>query len=183
MAAAVRYAPGSPGILVVDADPATRQLLRDVFARAGFESEAADDLDSALVRVAGARPAAVVLHDGIAGPQGVELLENLRGQHPELPVVFIANGGPDARAAAARFAATACLAKPFRMADLLAAVVRAVHFADPSPRARRRSPAGGIPPRASAAAGGSSARISRASGPPDSPARRDPAAMRDERAR
>ena len=148
MAAAVRYAPGSPGILVVDADPATRQLLRDGFARAGFESEAADDLDSALVRVAGARPAAVVLHDGIAGPQGVELVENLRVRHPELPVVFIANGGPDARAAAACFAATACLAKPFRMADLLAAVVRAVHFADPSPRAR----------------------ISRASGPADSPA-------------
>jgi DNA-binding response OmpR family regulator len=148
MAMAGRYASGNSGILVVDADPATRQLLREIFARAGFESEAADDLQSALVRVAGARPAAVILHDGIAGAQGVELLENLRVQHAGLPVVFIANGGSEAPAAGARLAATAYLAKPFRMADLLAAVVRAVHVADPSPRAHRRSMAGGIrPPR------------------------------------
>jgi DNA-binding NtrC family response regulator len=146
MAEPVRYTPGNPGLLVVDADPATRQLLRDVFARAGFESEAADDLESALARVAGTRPAAVVLHDGIAGPQGVELLENLRVQHPELPVVFIANGGPDAPAGAARFAATAYLAKPFALADLLAAVVRAVHLAEPSPPAPRRSTVAAIRP-------------------------------------
>jgi DNA-binding response OmpR family regulator len=148
MATAVRHVQGNAAILVVDTDPATRQLLSDVFSRAGFESEAAADLESALLQVAGTRPAAVVLHDGIAGLQGVELLENLRGQHPELPVVFIAHGGPQAPAAAARVAASTYLAKPFRMADLLAAVVRAVHAADSPPRARSRSTLAGLrPPR------------------------------------
>ncbi len=136
--AAVRHE-SAPGLLVVDTDPATRQLLRDFFAGAGFESDEADDLETALARVAGVRPAAVVLHDGIPGAQGIEILESLRRRHPDLPVVFIARvGGLDARAAAAGVAATGYLAKPFRMADLLAAVVRTVHFPGPPPRAHRR---------------------------------------------
>lgn len=126
----------TPGLLVVDGDPRTRELLRDFFASAGFESEAAGDLQTALARVSVVRPAAVVLHDCIPGAQGVELLEVLRARHPDVPVVFIADfGGADTRAAAARFAAT-CVDKPFRISELLATVVRAVDFSGPQFRPR-----------------------------------------------
>jgi DNA-binding response OmpR family regulator len=126
----------SPRLLVIDPDPGTRQILREFFASAGFQSDEMPLLDGVLVGLAGALPAAVVLHDGIGGPQGVEILQSLRAHHPELPVLFIAHGGDQARAAAARLAATACVSKPFRMDDLLAAVMRAVHGTGPRRRPR-----------------------------------------------
>ncbi len=100
--------PCSPGLLVVDGDPATRQVLREFLARAGFPSEEAADVTTALARAGGTKPAAIVLHDRLSGPQGLEILETLRADHPDVPVVFIAHlGGPEARAAAARCALTA----------------------------------------------------------------------------
>jgi DNA-binding NtrC family response regulator len=129
-------------LLVIDPNPGTRQILREFLSSAGFQSEEAALLDGALARLAGSPPAAVVVHDGIDGAQGVEILESLRGHHPDLPVVFIAQGGDHAGAAAARLAATACVHKPFRLPDLLATVVRAVHGAPP----RRRR--GGVRRRA-----------------------------------
>ncbi len=133
-----RQTPPTPGLLVVDGDPGTRGLLREFLAGAGFESEEAGDLQTALTRVAGTRPAAVILHDRIPGAQGVELVEILRARHPDLPVVFIADiRDAETRASAARLAATAYVDKPFRMSELLATVVRAVHFSRSRSRPRR----------------------------------------------
>jgi DNA-binding response OmpR family regulator len=129
--------PSPAGLLVVDGDPGTRGLLRDFLAGAGFESQEAGDLETALAHVAGARPAAVVLHDRIPGAQGVELLELLRQRHPDIPVVFIASEGVAARGGAGRFAGTAYVGKPFRMSELLATVVRTVHFSPPLSRPGR----------------------------------------------
>jgi DNA-binding response OmpR family regulator len=129
----------APHLLVVDPDPGTRQILRECLANAGFQSEEAAFLDGALARLAGSRPAAVVVHDGI-GAEGVEILEALRAHHPDVPVVFIAQRG-DQRGIA-RLAANACVNKPFRLSDLLAAVVRTVDGAIPlrRPGPRRRHP-------------------------------------------
>ena len=142
----------TPGLLVVDGDPETRSLLRDFLGSAGFESQEAGDLQTALARVAGARPAAVILHDRIPGAQGVELLEILRARHPDVPVVFIAAvGATEARASAARLGGTAYVSKPFRISELLATVVRTVHFSEPP---ARRRPAGRRPVRRRRGAGG-----------------------------
>jgi DNA-binding response OmpR family regulator len=116
----------APHLLVIDPDPGTRKILREFLARAGFQSEEAAFLDGALARLAGSRPAAVVVHDGIEGAAGLEILEALRAHHPDLPVVFIAQRGDRRIAAGASLAATACVSKPFHIADLLAAVVRTV---------------------------------------------------------
>jgi DNA-binding NtrC family response regulator len=145
----------APRLLVIDPDPGTRQILREFLANAGFQSEETAFLQGALARLAGTRPAAVVVHDGIGGAQGVEILEALRSHHPELPVVFIAQSG-DHRGMAE--ATTACVSKPFRIGDLLAAVVRTVHGTAPLRRpggVRRRSRPNGtnglaLPGRASA---------------------------------
>jgi DNA-binding NtrC family response regulator len=114
-------------LLVIDPNPGTRQILREFLANAGFQSEETAFLDGALAQLAGNRPAAVVVHDGIGGAQGVEILEALRAHHPDLPVVFIAPGGDHRGVAEGRLAATACVNKPFQIGDLLAAVVRTVH--------------------------------------------------------
>jgi DNA-binding NtrC family response regulator len=117
----------APHLLVVDPDPGTRQILREFLANAGFPSEEAAFLDGALAQLAGNRPAAVVVHDGIEGAAGVEILEALRTHHPDLPVVFIAPTGDHRIASGAFLAPTACLNKPFHISELLTAVVRAVH--------------------------------------------------------
>ncbi len=128
-----------PGLLVVDADPDTRSLLHEFFAHAGLVSEEASDLGGALARLAGRRPAAVVVHDRMGGPQGLELLQLLRSHHPDLPIVFIARpADPEARAAAGRLAVSAYVEKPFRVGDLLAAVLRTVDDLPRRPGSERR---------------------------------------------
>jgi DNA-binding response OmpR family regulator len=133
-------------LLVVDHDPATRALLREFLARAGFATDEAPDADTALTRAAWSEPAAIVLHDGVSGEQGLEILQALRAQHPALPVVFIADVGSGARAAVARLAPAACLSKPFRVTDLLATVRRALRPAAPARLRGRR--ARRVPPEA-----------------------------------
>jgi DNA-binding response OmpR family regulator len=130
----------APHLLVVDPDPGTRQILREFLANAGFHSEEAAFLDGALARLAGSPPAAVVVHDGIEGAQGLEILEAIRAHHPDVPVVFITQRGDHRDVVAAPLAATAFVNKPFHIPDLLAAVVRTVHGTTPlhRPDLRRR---------------------------------------------
>jgi two-component system nitrogen regulation response regulator NtrX len=137
---AIRPLASGPGLLIVDGDPATRRALREFLAGAGFASEEAADADTAIARTGGARPAAIVLHDRLAGAQGLEILEILRANQPDVPVIFIADdGGPEVRAAAARCAVTAYLDKPFRLSDLLASIDRAVYGPKSLSRGRRGS--------------------------------------------
>ncbi|HEV8310748.1 MAG TPA: response regulator [Methylomirabilota bacterium] len=130
---------GGPGLLVVDHDPATRELLRECLAGAGFRSDEAGDSETALARVGGGGPAAVVLHDHARGERGLEILRALRAHHPALPVIFIARfEESDTRTAATALAATH-VDKPFRIADLVATVRRALKpEAAESARARPR---------------------------------------------
>jgi DNA-binding response OmpR family regulator len=129
-----------PGLLVVDGDSATRRLLREFLAGAGFATEEAPDAGTALARLAAGEPAAIVLHDGLSGQQGLELVTLLRAEHPTLPVVFIAGiTGPEGRARAARLCGPGWLDKPFRVPQLVSTVRRAVgHVPRPAPRRRPR---------------------------------------------
>jgi CheY-like chemotaxis protein len=139
----------SGGLLVVDSDPETRQLLREFLAGAGYPNQEASDVATALAAVSGAQPAAVVLHDHVPGEQGLELLQILRAQHPDLPVVFIAQlGGPADQDAATRLDRVAYVGKPFRVPDLLAVVRRAVA---PAASPGRRRPGVRAPGRPTAA--------------------------------
>jgi DNA-binding response OmpR family regulator len=128
----------APGLLVVDHDPGTRRLLREFLDEAGFSTEEAADVETALARLAAKAPAAIVLHDGLSGQQGLELVTLLRAEHPALPVVFIASlAGPEARARASRLCGAAWLDKPFGLPQLVATVRRAVGRL---PRASRQRP-------------------------------------------
>jgi DNA-binding response OmpR family regulator len=128
-----------PDLLIVDQDAATRGLLREFLGRAGFTTDEAPDAESALARAAWSEPAAIVLHDGVSGAQGLEILQTLRAEHPALPVVFIADFGAATRAASSGLDPAACLAKPFRVPDLMATVRRALAPAAPARLAGRRT--------------------------------------------
>jgi CheY-like chemotaxis protein len=91
----------APGLLVVDPDPGTRRLLREFLDGAGFVTDEAPDVGAALARLATWEPAAIVLHDGLSGRQGLEIVRLLRAERPALPVVFsasVAASGARARA-------------------------------------------------------------------------------------
>ncbi len=119
-------APDDSPILLVDDDPEMRAMLRDVLAGAGFRVEEAADTDALVALVPRVGPAVVILDHEMPGDWGLEFLPTLRRRWPEIPVVVItAFGGPKLRETAERLGACAYLDKPFRVAELLAAVRQA----------------------------------------------------------
>ncbi|MEC9346605.1 MAG: sigma-54 dependent transcriptional regulator [Pseudomonadota bacterium] len=103
-------------VLIVDDDPTQLRLLESVVARSGFRVEKADGGSAALDKLANARKLGidVVLLD-LVMPEidGLEVLERIRPQHPDLPVVVLtAHGGVDTVVKAMRAGASDFMVKP-----------------------------------------------------------------------
>ncbi|HVO19682.1 MAG TPA: sigma-54 dependent transcriptional regulator [Anaeromyxobacter sp.] len=101
-------------ILVVDDDPASRDLLRRVLATEGHQVVTAGDGREALAEM-GRQPAELVVSD-IRMPEldGVQLLERLREAAPEVPVILVtAFGDVEGAVDAIRRGAFDYLAKPY----------------------------------------------------------------------
>lgn len=103
-------------VLIVDDDPTQLRLLESVVAKAEFRVEKANGGAEALERLTRGRRGDidVVLLD-LAMPEidGLEVLERLRPQHPDLPVVVLtAHGGVDTVVKAMRAGASDFLVKP-----------------------------------------------------------------------
>jgi DNA-binding NtrC family response regulator len=101
-------------ILVVDDDPASRDLLRRVLAGVGHEVAQASNGHEALEELA-RHPADLVISD-IRMPDldGVQLLEKLREQAPEVPVILVtAFGDVEGAVEAIRRGAFDYLPKPY----------------------------------------------------------------------
>ena len=114
-------------LLLVDDDPEMRAMLRDYLSGTGLRIEEAGDTDELLALAPRVAPAAIILDHELPGDWGLEVLPTLRQRFPAVPVIVItAFGGPRLRATAERLGAAAYFDKPFRMAELLAAVRRVV---------------------------------------------------------
>ena len=112
-------------ILLVDHDPAIRVMFGDALRDLGHEvmvAESAARADAILaggVLVGGARPGVMVVDGGLgAGRDGLDLVARVRAAWPDLPVLVtgavpVSEGGM-------------CLAKPFLLPALLAAIRRCV---------------------------------------------------------
>ncbi|PJK28531.1 sigma-54-dependent transcriptional regulator [Minwuia thermotolerans] len=103
-------------VLIVDDDPTQLRLLESVVAKAEFRVEKATGGAEALKRLTQGRRGDidVVLLD-LAMPEidGLEVLERVRPQHPDLPVVVLtAHGGVDTVVKAMRAGASDFLVKP-----------------------------------------------------------------------
>lgn len=103
-------------VLVVDDDPTQLRLLESVVTRAGFRVEKASGGADAVARLTGDRRGGidVVLLDLVMPDvDGLEVLEQVRPQQPELPIVVLtAHGGVDTVVKAMRAGASDFMVKP-----------------------------------------------------------------------
>jgi CheY-like chemotaxis protein len=114
-----------PRILIADDDPSNREVLAYYLRRQGYDVRTVIDGADALAAIAGSAFALVLLDVVMPGLDGLEALRRIRTMHTpsELPVIlFTGLDAPDALETAGELGANAWLAKPYQLADLLAAV-------------------------------------------------------------
>jgi DNA-binding NtrC family response regulator len=104
-------------VLVVDDDPAIRDVVAELLAGFGFQTKVANNGRAALKLIGDARPFDVVLAD-VVMPDigGVQLADLLAEKHPELPVVLMT--GRDSMVQGVIDAGAVALIKPFTALQL-----------------------------------------------------------------
>lgn len=114
-------------VLVVDDEPDLREILADEFTFAGARVLTAENGKSAYEIVKRDRVDAVVSDIRMPGGSGVELLENIRKNHPAKPVVVLMTGYADLSSEDAfHKGAEGVFAKPCDLEDVLKCVKKAL---------------------------------------------------------
>ncbi len=82
-------------ILIVDDEADIRELVSGILQDEGFITRSARDSDDALAHVASRRPSLVFLDIWLQGSRldGLQLLDAMKAQHSELPIVMISGHG------------------------------------------------------------------------------------------
>ena len=118
-------------LLLIDDDQELCELLVSWLSQEGFQVRACHDGNSARSALAQMAPAAVILDVMLPDGSGLELLKQLRSEHPDLPVVMLsARGEPLDRILGLELGADDYLAKPCDPRELTArlrAVLRRSH--------------------------------------------------------
>lgn len=123
-------------ILVVDDEEKIRSTLRGVLSDEGYRVLDTDGSPNVLDMVAVQRPRLVLLDIWMPQVDGIELLERLKAQEPELPVIVMSGHGTiETAVRATKLGAADFIEKPFSLETLL----RSVH------RATGRSTVGNLP--------------------------------------
>ena len=114
-------------ILLVDDDPDLLRLLSLRLTAANYRVVEADSAEAALVKMAVERPALVISDVRLPGRDGMALFDEIRTQHPGLPVILLTAHGtiPDAVEATSR-GAFAYMTKPFDGKTLVEKVAQAL---------------------------------------------------------
>ncbi|WP_068089349.1 sigma-54-dependent transcriptional regulator [Polycladidibacter stylochi] len=116
-------------ILIVDDEADIRELIAGILEDEGYTTRTAADSDSALAAVTARRPSLIVLDIWLQGSRldGLELLEVLREQNPDVPVVIISgHGNIETAVAAIKKGAYEYIEKPFKSDKLILVVERAL---------------------------------------------------------
>ena len=116
-------------ILIVDDEEDIRDLIAGILEDEGNETRQAHDADSALEEIARRRPSLVFLDIWLQGSRldGLQLLDELQSQHPDLPVVMISgHGNVETAVSAIRRGAYDYIEKPFKIDRLLLVTQRAM---------------------------------------------------------
>ena len=119
-------------ILIVDDEEDIRRLVAGTLEDEGYRTLAAADGDEALAVLRESAPSLALLDVWLEGSRldGMELLEVLRGRHPELPVLMISGHGTiETAVRAIREGAYDFVEKPFNTDRLLNLVARAIEAA------------------------------------------------------
>ena len=110
-------------ILVVEDDAPIRRGLCDALRYAGYAVEECPTGDEALATAFAASPDLLLLDVVLPGKNGFEILRELRGSHPQLPVIMLtARGAEEDRVRGLKLGADDYVVKPFSATELLARV-------------------------------------------------------------
>src|SRR5579884_659536 len=116
-------------ILIVDDETDIRELVAGILQDEGHGTRTARDSDEALAAVIARRPNLVFLDIWLQGSRldGLQLLDTLKHEHPELPIVMISgHGNIETAVSAIKRGAYEFLEKPFKSDRLLLVVERAI---------------------------------------------------------
>src|SRR5689334_20940942 len=76
-------------IWIVDDDRSIRWVLEKSFDKAGFISESFDSGDAMLAKLKTTQPDAIISDIRMPGSDGLEVLESLQEEYPQLPVIIM----------------------------------------------------------------------------------------------
>jgi two-component system nitrogen regulation response regulator NtrX len=116
-------------ILIVDDEADIRELVAGILEDEGFGTRTARDSDEALNAINARRPGLVFLDIWLQGSKldGLQLLTQVKGEHPELPVVMISgHGNIETAVAAIKEGAYDFIEKPFKADRLVLVAERAL---------------------------------------------------------
>src|SRR6201989_3623397 len=116
-------------ILIVDDEADIRDLVAGILQDEGHGTRTARDADDALGAVVARRPNLVFLDIWLQGSRldGLQLLDALKQEHPELPIVMISgHGNIETAVAAIKQGAYDFIEKPFKADRLLLVAERAI---------------------------------------------------------
>src|SRR5690348_5255499 len=116
-------------LLVVDDDRTIREGLSLALHDAGYDSHTAEGVEDARRQLQSAQFDAVLLDIRLKDGDGLRLLDELRRQRPQLPVIMAtAYGDSERTIAAMKAGAFEYVTKPFELDRLLASVARATRL-------------------------------------------------------
>ncbi|MDA1101212.1 MAG: sigma-54 dependent transcriptional regulator [Proteobacteria bacterium] len=119
-------------ILIVDDESDIRELISGILIDEGYETRLAGTDKQALAAVALRRPSLVILDIWLRGSKldGIDILQQIRSQHSDVPVVMISgHGNIETAVHAIKLGAYDFIEKPFETDRLLLIVQRAVEAA------------------------------------------------------
>ena len=125
-----------PTVLIVDDEPDLCELLSITLARMGLESRAVADLATARAALKEAHFDLCLTDMQLPDGDGLELVEWLQAERPELPVAVItAHGSVERAVRALKLGAFDFVSKPLDLADLRKLVAQAIKLAERGPAA------------------------------------------------
>src|SRR4030088_1088195 len=116
-------------ILIVDDEADIRELVAGILQDEGYNTRTARDSDDAITSIRARRPNLVFLDIWLQGSRldGLQLLDSLNGEHPDLPVVMISgHGNIETAVAAIKQGAYDFIEKPFKADRLVLVAQRAL---------------------------------------------------------
>ena len=119
-------------ILIVDDEADIRSLISGILSDEGYETRDAADADAALDAIRARRPSLMLLDIWLEGSRmdGMEILQRVRTDHPDLPVIMISGHGTVEMAVnAIKIGAFDFIEKPFKSDRLILLIERAIETA------------------------------------------------------
>ena len=116
-------------ILIVDDEADIRDLVAGILEDEGFKTRTARDSDTAMAEIAGRRPNLIFLDIWLQGSKldGLQLLEQIKLEHPDVPIVMISgHGNIETAVAAIKRGAYDFIEKPFKADRLILVANRAL---------------------------------------------------------